>query len=476
MAPSFLTNEERQARKRTFRTIGLGFIGILLLSGLAIVGVYLLKNQQQQDAILKSRAENEARELAGKLLTAAKENDKETVEQLYQKIIELQPAADDLRHLILVTAIDLEDKETADRLRAELAPAEGPTGHPMSHYLVGLEISKQKGLKQKEIELMTRHFKAAARSEDVPKEVYRLLGDCEYFNKNYAMALAHYRKMENPKPETQYKIGLSLMRMENPEAAIKEMELAASRFQEVVEDEPENTKAFVLWTKALSFSRRIDQAEDLLMDRLKKEDSMLVRNELIQSYLTQLRFTGNMTRRKEMLSRICNLDPDMKINRYTRQAFFQLANYLVNEDRYEEAKAYYEVSADRIPFPASVKNNLAWVETQLKDGDLQRALQLSNEAIGDGKNIPAEFVGTRGQILARLGQWEAAEKDLEWALDKVSQKKHVQLALVAVYARTDEMEKAETLYHLLGKEFGPLEKFLSRYPTGNPELNDDESQ
>jgi predicted Zn-dependent protease len=63
-----------------------------------------------------------------------------------------------------------------------------------------------------------------------------------------------------------------------------------------------------------------------------------------------------------------------------------------------------------------IQNNLAWTLMNQQPPQLEEALSLANEVC---ENFPAvhSFRETRGQILIRQRQWEAALKDLTFAIE-----------------------------------------------------------
>ena len=462
----FLNREEKQHRRSLQRAFAINVLLVLLIiSSLILAFVFLVKVEKNDELAAQEKAEKESA-LADELIKAQESQDDEAADELYQQLKESDPSAKSLRHLLFVHAVQRNESEYAEQLQQELAPDTGAIGYPLTHYVVALGISQKKGMQESDFILMNRHLTAAVGGEGVPDDAYRLLGDGQFAMRQHKEAIDSYRKIESPTADTQYKIGLAFLQTRNDLQAMDELTKAAEMYSDKYKKNKEDTKSLILWTKALFLTGRANEAEKLLLTHLEENDNVVVRNELIQSYLAQLMGTSNLIRRKEMLKRICELDPSMRIHPKTREAFFTLANYLVREQRYAEAKAYYHVCANRIKFPPSVKNNLAWVETRIEDGDLQMALQLSNEAIEDSQeNAKPEFYGTRGQIKARLGQWESALEDLEKALPSVQSKHEVQLALSVVYSRIGENDKATRMFaQAKVKETASLEELLTLYP------------
>ena len=79
-----------------------------------------------------------------------------------------------------------------------------------------------------------------------------------------------------------------------------------------------------------------------------------------------------------------------------------------------EAKFYWEKAMNMADWPAEVANNLAWIVAfHTKPPDLKRAKALVEMALQKDKK--PEFYGTRGHILAEMGQDALAKPDLEEA-------------------------------------------------------------
>lgn len=459
----FLNRDEKRYRSKLSQVVGILLVISMLVIIVLWLGFFLLVDNSRTDAEAAAKKDAAERKLATELKEALNAGDQPAISRIYAELKESEPKSSDIRHLLCVTAYQQNELEFANQLLDELAPENG-TGFGLSHYLKALNISKREGMVKDDFEDMVRHLQIAVRSEDIPNDAYRLLGDGHFFLKEFKHAISSYRKIEKPTPETQYKIGLAFLGTQNQQQAVEEMALAAERLGEKYRTDPSDLKSLVLSTKALFFAGRVNEAEEVLLNALEKNDNVVIRNELIQTYLEQFKRAGNLVRRKEILQRICQLDPSMRIHPQTRAAFFELATFLVKEQRYEEAKAYYQICASRIDFPASIKNNLAWLEMKLPNGDLEQALKLADEAVKDPQDTRPEFFGTRGQVLARLGQWEKAKPDLEKAVTEIAQKNEVQSALAVVLARLGDQESAKSMYATVKDPKASFEELLKQYP------------
>ena len=84
------------------------------------------------------------------------------------------------------------------------------------------------------------------------------------------------------------------------------------------------------------------------------------------------------------------------------------------------------------PSMAVLANNLAWVLAHQDQPDLDQALAIMNTVLEDHPNIP-DSRDTRGQILTKMGKWDEALDDLEFALRTLPKVPQIHAALYTVY-------------------------------------------
>jgi tetratricopeptide (TPR) repeat protein len=107
----------------------------------------------------------------------------------------------------------------------------------------------------------------------------------------------------------------------------------------------------------------------------------------------------------------------------------------------KEAKAFLKRAVEKDPRNSVAWNNYAWLVTQEPQGDLEDALQAVNNAL---EVSPDEFRfrETRGQVLLRLGRWQEAVKDLEFAANGMPGSTDVHLSLAKAYDALGEQQLA----------------------------------
>lgn len=112
-----------------------------------------------------------------------------------------------------------------------------------------------------------------------------------------------------------------------------------------------------------------------------------------------------------------------------------------SEGQFDEAVGYLERACQAQPDDAQSLNNLAWVLLQ-QQRDLERAFKLSSQAVLLDPQVPI-YRETRGQLLVRLGHYEEAIPELEFALNGLGDEASIHEALAIAYERLGKPELAE---------------------------------
>jgi len=98
-------------------------------------------------------------------------------------------------------------------------------------------------------------------------------------------------------------------------------------------------------------------------------------------------------------------------------------------------------------------DNLAWVLAHEEKPDLDRALEIVSTLIKDADGISPPLLATRGEIYAKLANWQAARRDLEGALPTLHSRPGFHSLLAEVYDQLQEPSLAK--YHRELAEPGP---------------------
>lgn len=100
----------------------------------------------------------------------------------------------------------------------------------------------------------------------------------------------------------------------------------------------------------------------------------------------------------------------------------------------EESLWHFQRAYDLDPSLAGVANNLAWALSHRSNPDLGRALGLISQVLERWPDEPA-YRDTRGEIYLRMGRWDEALRDLEFALPSMREEARLHHSLAEVYDR-----------------------------------------
>jgi tetratricopeptide (TPR) repeat protein len=246
------------------------------------------------------------------------------------------------------------------------------------------------------------------------------------------------------------------------------LKLAEKRFREILDGDTFNNRVRVLLANAISQQQRYDEAEEILTFGLeKKPDGLMktanavfftMRHDLernnendigkrIQYLFKALRAEPNhapIYERLVKLSAASDNETDAVQIRNELQfqiaqedanpmAHFALSNILWAEGNRDEATKHLELAYKIHSKFNYVANNLAWVLASRAEPDLERALELSEQAV---KSAPksGRFRDTRGTIYMKLERYKDAIADFELAIGDVDDKLAVRRKLVEAYS------------------------------------------
>ncbi|MCD0461694.1 tetratricopeptide repeat protein [Roseiconus lacunae] len=113
------------------------------------------------------------------------------------------------------------------------------------------------------------------------------------------------------------------------------------------------------------------------------------------------------------------------------------------KDDMKRAELHLGLASEQNGKSAAVLNNLAVALSSKQEPDLERALEISNEAINSIPVATPHFYETRGQILYRLGRLREAISDLERALAAPTLELKAHQMLAKCYDEVGDPELAE---------------------------------
>jgi tetratricopeptide (TPR) repeat protein len=108
----------------------------------------------------------------------------------------------------------------------------------------------------------------------------------------------------------------------------------------------------------------------------------------------------------------------------------------------DKSKDYLQRAIKKDPRNSIAWNNYAWILLQGPESDLQAALEAVNKAL---EIRPDEFRyrETRGQALVRLGRWQEAIADLEYAANGMPESRDIHLSLAKAYDALGDKQLAQ---------------------------------
>jgi tetratricopeptide (TPR) repeat protein len=108
---------------------------------------------------------------------------------------------------------------------------------------------------------------------------------------------------------------------------------------------------------------------------------------------------------------------------------------------YAASRAHFERVMQLDKKNAGAANNLAWLLSETEPVDLERAYLFANVAVQSAPDR-AIYRDTRGQILTKLGRWQEAASDLEYAVNGMTVTAQTHRSLATVYERLGNNELA----------------------------------
>ena len=123
-------------------------------------------------------------------------------------------------------------------------------------------------------------------------------------------------------------------------------------------------------------------------------------------------------------------------------AHFAMSNILWERGEFEKATTHLELAYKIEPRFTIVLNNLAWILAHQDPPQLERALELAQQAV---KSSPKDgrYHDTLGTVYMKLGRDKDAAAELELAVPGVEDKIAVRKKLVTVYTNLDLLEQAK---------------------------------
>ena len=109
---------------------------------------------------------------------------------------------------------------------------------------------------------------------------------------------------------------------------------------------------------------------------------------------------------------------------------------------YETAAKHLRIACQKDPQDAQSLNNLAWALLQMGEGHYDEGLSFASKALSIKPQEPM-YRETRGQLLLRMGRYEQAVDDLEYALNGLVDSTELHRLLAQAYEQLGQSELAQ---------------------------------
>lgn len=383
------------------------------------------------------------------------------------------------RFLAAKTKLLQGDEAAAVGLMEDLA-ADGDRGYPEAHaWLADYLLEQGQYTDSPEVlEALLRHLRGsegAVQSSEEDKLRIALLTVLTGDPERAAEAL---ERVADARPDLRLMLARMLVLKGNPEAASRQADLAETHYQEQLQSGsgPEETESARLGlAEALLFQERFEESTVLLESALEETGDETFELALGRHYLAwydtlSREDRDQRGRRLELLSEAAKYLPTNN-ELVTRVAVMaaeegvldgaasQLLLELVRgkqapatvhlvlgstayaQGRLPVALNHLEQAYRLDPDKPEILNNLAWYLTRTEPPQMERALQLANQAIAEAPRV-LPYRETRGQILALLGRWDEAVRDLEAALAALPDYPPINETLATAYERLGDDDLA----------------------------------
>ena len=381
----------------------------------------------------------------------------------------------DLFHLSLAE-FGLGQDQEASALMNLAAPLDKPVCVP-AHLFVARQLLTRTNVTAPMLQQAELHLKRVLEVEPNSAEAHLVLGRLYFQMRNWEQAKDHLEVVVAAQPDTAVLLA-SVARAENDPIGVRRWgEQAVQYFRSKVENaKKENLPDRLAWATALAIQERYDEAVAVLdagrkiagnqayaagmanvyadwAAQVAKTDShnVVFRLKLIQQGLEcepqnlpllELLLPLTHLSGEEAKGAQATLTRMLAEGGSSAMVHFVLGNDAFRRGDTDQAQKHFKLAFDLGPNLPVVANMMALMLAIGKDPDLPRALAISQPIVEKYPNEP-DVRNTRGTILAKLGRWEEAVKDLEFALPKLRVKGPTHASLALAYRNLGLRELAD---------------------------------
>ena len=364
-----------------------------------------------------------------------------------------------------------------------VAPIEKP-GYSPAHLYIARQLLMQTNVTMPMVQQAEQHLRHALRLEPASAEAHLRLGQIAYTRRNWDAAKKHLQVAAATRPETAILLA-SVAKAQNDDIGVRHWaDRAVEHFRgEAEKARPENPRDRLAWATALDIADRYAEAIAILEAGRTKSGSQDYEPAMAATYAHWAAQVAkadphNVSLRFKLIQQGLECNPHnlalvellLPLTRLTgaeaktAQATLALMlaeggaspllHLIVGNDAFQngdtqQARQHFKLAFELGPNLPAVANKMALMLATGKDPDLPRALAISQPIVEKYPNEP-DVRNTRGTILAKLGRWEEAVKDLEFALPKLRVKGPTHASLALAYRNLglrDLADEHERLAH-----------------------------
>ncbi len=378
----------------------------------------------------------------------------------YERLAAVAAESDDIYQLArCYDALGQADR--AGELVHRIAP-EDATGHPDAHLRLALELLAEKspGATRR----AAGHLLRAVETRPNFAVAQALLAQLHLAAGNKFEASQHLAEAVASHPELALSLAQIAATQGNADTTGRWATAAIAHFAPIARSRPTDADAQLHYAEALYLARRYAEAAKVARAALKRADDPRLRQLVVDIYVAWSagpagELTGDrLTRIEEGLSinpesgpllqalaaaTGGNTLPALAAKRIIERrladtgsagsaAHLAVGIEALKRGDAAAARKHLERAHELNPSSPIIANNLAWVLANGPNPDLANALKYADAALGRLPDEP-NLRDTRGQILAKLGRWQEAIRDLEFALIRVPPNRDTHVALAQAY-------------------------------------------
>lgn len=379
--------------------------------------------------------------------SALRIKDYQKADVYFRRLAFLENGNPDITYFLALTAQQNGDSDRARHLMQQIAPING-AGHPGAHFWLASEMqSENSTLTSEEADAMEHHLKQTIADNADSVEAHALLGRLYLSRNDLELAIRHLRVAVTARPQWLFTLAQAYAVLGSKEAALDTAQRASDFYAGKTQESRSDADSRIKWARCQQFLRNHEQAVSILQAGRKEspEHAEQFESALVTTYVSWSKEPGatSPARQLELLDRALEFGPDHPhvLTRLAElattdadkaeeardrlrdslargvapaTAHLILGSWALSENDLQTGVMHLELAYQKNPRIPSVLNNLAWGIAHNETPDLERALQLVEQAHRMSQH--PEILETRGVILARKGEYARAVTDLEAAL------------------------------------------------------------